>query len=122
MKNMSFTHLYGNLKNALSGLKETYQTQCSFRTEICLGFPLFLTALLMPINALDKVLLIFPIFFVWACELINTAVETTVDRISKDWNPLSKRAKDISSALVFIALIQAVFIWAFILWHIFANA
>lgn len=117
---MSFTHLYENLKYSLSGLKAAYQTQCSFRSEICIGIPLFLTALFMPISALEKILLIFPLFFVLACELINTAVETTIDRISKDWHPLSKQAKDISSSLVLIAIIQAIFIWIFVLWHIFA--
>ena len=120
MQKMSLKHLYGNLKNALSGFNAVYQTQCAFRTEICLCMPLLLIALFMPVSLTEKILLIYPVFFVWACELANTAIETTVDRISKEWHPLSKQAKDIGSALVLTALIQLILSWTFILWHIFA--
>lgn len=119
MQKMSLKRLYGNFKNALSGFNAVYQTQCAFRTEICFCVPLLLIALLMPVSLIEKVLLIYPVFFVWACELANTALETTVDRISKEWHPLSKRAKDIGSALVLTAFIQLILSWALILGHIF---
>ncbi|MDW2143936.1 MULTISPECIES: diacylglycerol kinase, partial [unclassified Vibrio] len=45
-------------------------------------------------------------------ELINSAVEAVVDRVSDDWHELSGRAKDIGSAAVFVALFLALFVWA----------
>ena len=48
-------------------------------------------------------------------ELLNSAIEAVVDRVSDDWNELSGRAKDIGSAAVFVALALALFVWASIL-------
>lgn len=48
-------------------------------------------------------------------ELANTAIETVVNRFSEDIHPLSKKAKDIGSAMVFFAIVMAIVVWGFIL-------
>ena len=55
------------------------------------------------------------VLLVLIVELINSAIEATVDRISLDHHPLAKRAKDIGSAAVMIALLNAVLVWALVL-------
>jgi diacylglycerol kinase (ATP) len=49
-------------------------------------------------------------------ELINTAIEATVDRIGAQWHELAKRAKDLGSAAVFLALLSCLCVWAGALW------
>ncbi len=60
-------------------------------------------------------MMIYTVFMALMAEIINTAIETVVDRISTDYNELSGRAKDIASALVFAAFFGAGLCWAVIL-------
>lgn len=71
-------------------------------------------ALLLPVSALEKVALIAVLVLVLIVELINSAIEAVVDRVSLDSNPLSKNAKDFGSAAVMLALLQAAATWAVI--------
>jgi diacylglycerol kinase (ATP) len=48
--------------------------------------------------------------------LLNSALETALNRISLDWHPLIKKAKDISSAAVMLAIVNAVIVWGIIIW------
>lgn len=72
-------------------------------------------ALLLPVGALGKALMIAGVLLVLIVELINSAIEATVDRISLDSHPLAKRAKDLGSAAVFMALVNAAVIWLLVL-------
>jgi diacylglycerol kinase (ATP) len=60
-------------------------------------------------------MMISSLLLVVIVELINSAIEAVVDRVSDDWHELSGRAKDIGSAAVFVALFLALFVWASIL-------
>ena len=64
---------------------------------------------------LERTLMISSLLLVVIVELLNSAVEAVVDRVSDDWHELSGRAKDIGSAAVFVALVLALFVWASIL-------
>lgn len=110
-----------NFNIAVSGFYQTYRTQCAFREETLLCLILLLIALWLPLSCTQKILLIFPLFFVLAAELTNTAIETAIDRISKEWHPLSKQAKDIGSAIVLLALTQLIVFWSLILYHAFLK-
>jgi diacylglycerol kinase (ATP) len=59
--------------------------------------------------------MIAAILLVLIVELINSAIEATVDRVSIEHHPLAKRAKDIGSAAVFVALLNVLFVWGFVL-------
>lgn len=63
----------------------------------------------------------YTVFMALVGEIINTAIETTVDRISKEYHPLSGRAKDIGSAIVFVSFFGAGLAWAIVLFGVLVN-
>jgi len=73
-------------------------------------------AFLLPVAAWERLLLIGVFVLVLVVELINSAIEAVVDRVSLERNPLSKNAKDFGSAAVLLMLLLAAATWAVILW------
>ena len=100
---------------SLDGLKAAYANEPAFRQEIMLGLPLIILAVFLPVTAISKALMIGSILLVMIVELINSSIEAIVDRISLERHELSKRAKDVGSAAVLIALINCLVVWIFIL-------
>lgn len=80
-----------------------------------------IAALLLPVSALEKLLLIAVFVMVLIVELINSAIEAVVDRVSLERNPLSKNAKDFGSAAVLLTLLLAATTWLVILWPLFRG-
>lgn len=78
-------------------------------------------ALMLPVSAVEKLLLIAVFVLVLIVELINSAIEAVVDRVSLERNPLSKNAKDFGSAAVFLTLFLAAVTWLVVLWSIAAR-
>ncbi|HOB45577.1 MAG TPA: diacylglycerol kinase, partial [Zoogloea sp.] len=72
-------------------------------------------ALWLPASGIGKALMIASVLLVIVVELINSAVEAAVDRVSLERHHLAKRAKDIGSAAVFVALVNVVVVWALVL-------
>lgn len=109
------------LKNAtgfsLQGLRGAWEGEAAFRFEAVLSVILIPTALLLNISHIERILLVASIVLVLVVELLNSAVEAVVDRVSKELHPLSGRAKDCGSAAVFVSLILMLFVWGVILWH-----
>ena len=83
----------------------------AFRQELMLLITLLPTALLLPVNTTDRVLLIGSLLIVLIVELLNSAIEAVVDRISLDEHALAKRAKDLGSAAVFLGITCVVLVW-----------
>ena len=108
------------IKNALrfplDGLRACYTGEEAFRQEVWLATFLIPLSILLPISALSTALLIASVLLVMIIEILNTAVETVVDRISKDYHLLSKKAKDMGSAAVFLSLVNLTIVWASVLW------
>ena len=98
-----------------AGLHAAYRHEDAFRQEVLLALALVPLAIWLGEGAVERVLLIGCVLLVLIVELINSAIEATVDRISLDRHPLAKRAKDIGSAAVMIALLNAVLVWALVL-------
>lgn len=73
---------------------------------------------MVPVGLTQRVLLVASVMLVLVAEMINSAIEATVDRISLDIHPLSKRAKDMGSAAVLLALGNAILTWIMILWFL----
>ncbi len=97
---------------SLDGLKAAFQHEDAFRQEAILAAVLIpLTFYLTPDN-LARALMVGSMLLVLVVELINSAIEATVDRISLKDHVLAKRAKDIGSASVFMALVNVVVMWA----------
>lgn len=101
---------------SIAGFRAVWKNEQAFRQEIILFTPATVIALCLPIVALEKVLLIGVMLLVLMVELINSAIEAIVDRVSLERHPLSKHAKDYGSAAVFLALIFAFITWLVIIW------
>ncbi|AEX23900.1 MULTISPECIES: diacylglycerol kinase [Vibrio] len=97
---------------SLQGLKAAWINEAAFRQELLLSVILSISAFFLPVTTLERVLMIGSLFLVLIVELINSAVEAVVDRVSDEWHVLSGRAKDIGSAAVFVALLLVLFVWA----------
>lgn len=96
---------------SLQGLKAAWINEAAFRQELLLSVTLSISAFFLPVTTLERVLMIGSLFLVLIVELINSAVEAVVDRVSDEWHVLSGRAKDIGSAAVFVALLLVLFVW-----------
>ena len=101
---------------SLKGLKAAFKSEAAIRQE-CFAIAVLLPiAILADVTLVEHLLLILTMFLVLIVELLNTAVETVVDRVSFDQHELSGKAKDIGSAAVFISILIALATWVSILW------
>lgn len=94
------------------GFKAAYKHEDAFRQETHLALVLIPLAVWLGNTGVERALMIGSVLFVLIVELLNSAVEAAVDRISLDRHHLIKRAKDMGSAAVLIALINVVVVWA----------
>jgi diacylglycerol kinase (ATP) len=104
--------------NSCSGLEDAWRHESAFRQEILLAIVFIPGAFFMPVTTVERALLIATVLLVIIVELLNTGVEVAIDRISFDHHSLSKRAKDIGSAAVFVALVLLGAVWTLILWPV----
>ena len=99
------------LRYSMDGLRAAYTGEDAFRQETLLAAVLIPLALWLPVSGLGKALMIASVLLVLAVELINSAIEAVVDRVSLDRHTLSKRAKDLGSAAVLLALVNVGAVW-----------
>lgn|SRR5512143_990435 len=100
---------------SLAGFRAAYKHEDAFRQEVLLAIILVPMALYVPVGYLGKALMIGSVLLVIIVELLNSAIEATVDRISLENHTLAKRAKDIGSAAVLVSLINVIAVWALVL-------
>jgi diacylglycerol kinase (ATP) len=98
-----------------SGLKEAFRNEDAFRQEVMLAAVLIPLTFLIEAEMFGRALMISCVLLLLIIELINSAIEATVDRISLDDHRLAKRAKDIGSAAVLIGLVNLAVVWALVL-------
>ncbi len=107
--------LLNALGYSLAGFRAAYKHEDAFRQEVLLAFVLIPLALWLNVSLLGKALMLGSVLLVIIVELLNSAVEATVDRISLDSHDLAKRAKDIGSSAVLVSLINVIVIWVLVL-------
>lgn len=100
---------------SIAGLKAAYALEDAFRQETWLAIALIPLACALPVPGIGRALMIGSVLLVLIVELLNSAVEAAIDRIGLENHPLSKRAKDIGSAAVLIALLNVLVMWISIL-------
>ena len=100
---------------SMAGLKAAYQNEDAFRQEVLLAIILLPLAFFLEHEAIGPALMVGSVLLVMVVELLNSAVEATVDRISLENHLLAKRAKDIGSAAVFISLVNLALVWGLVL-------
>ena len=101
---------------SLSGLRSAWRHEDAFRQEVLLAALLVPLAMFIGPTGTGKALMVFSVLLVMVVELLNSAIEATVDRISLANHRLAKRAKDIGSAAVMISLLNMGVIWLLVLW------
>lgn len=99
-----------------AGLKTAWRGEHAFRQELCVVVIGSVVALLLPVPPLHRLLLIGVLVLVLIVELINSAIEAVVDRVSLQRHPLSKNAKDLGSAAVLLGVLLALATWAVVIW------
>jgi len=100
---------------SLAGFKAAWKHEDAFRQEALLAAVLIPLAFILDVAAIGRALMIASVFLVLIVELVNSAIEATVDRISLENHQLAKRAKDIGSAAVLIALVNVLVVWGVVL-------
>ncbi|MGZ3159993.1 MAG: diacylglycerol kinase [Burkholderiaceae bacterium] len=111
--------IHSALFYSVAGLISAWRIEHAFRQELVLIAVATIVALCLPISALEKLMLIGVLVLVLIVELINSAIEAIVDRVSLERHPLSKNAKDFGSAAVFLTLALAVATWIVIVLPLF---
>lgn len=107
--------VWNALHYSLAGLRAAYTCEDAFRQEVLFALVLIPLSFLMPVTWTGRALMIASVILVLIVELINSAIEAAVDRVSLDRHHLSKRAKDIGSAAVLLALINVAAVWGCVL-------
>jgi diacylglycerol kinase (ATP) len=100
--------------HASEGLKAA-SAHPAFRIELIAMMVMLPLALVFGQSGLERAVLVGSLFLVLIVELLNTGIEAAIDRISTDWNPISKFAKDVGSAAVLLSLVNAAVMWLLIL-------
>lgn len=100
---------------SIEGLKAAYQHEASFRLEVALLVVLLPAALWLGDNGIERAILIASLLIVLIVELLNSAIEAIVDRVGTERHELAKRAKDIGSAAVFVAIVNVIVVWGLVL-------
>ena len=117
LKPTGFTRLFRAMGASWKGFEGAFREEAAFRQELALAVLVIPLGLWLGRNGVERVLLIAPMFIVLMVELLNSAIEATVDRIGLERHKLSGLAKDIGSAAVFTSLTLLAVVWVLILWR-----
>jgi diacylglycerol kinase (ATP) len=114
-KRRDFRNFFQSVGFAVEGFWAALRHEPSFREDLL--FVAFLTplAIILPVNAVSTAVMILSLFLIVIMELVNSAIEWTIDDISLAKRPFAKRAKDMGSAAVFLAYLSCLAVWAIIL-------
>jgi diacylglycerol kinase (ATP) len=107
--------IWNALFYALDGFAAAFKYEDSFRLEVLLALILIPLAFSMHISPIGKALMIASVLLVLIIELLNSAIEAIIDRISLENHVLAKRAKDFGSAAVMLSVINVVVVWVLVL-------
>ena len=109
-----FKRIFSAVFYSIDGFRAAWKHEHAFRQELMIAVPGIVIALFLPVTALERLALIAVLLLVLIIELINSAIEAVVDRVSLDRNPLSKNAKDLGSAAVMLSFFLALATWGII--------
>ena len=112
---IGFARVVNAWRYSMDGLAGAWRTEGAFRQEVICAAILIPIACIVPVSILERALLIASVLMVIVVELLNTAMETAIDRISLDRHSLSKKAKDTGSAAVLVAIVIAMLVWGAVL-------
>lgn len=103
-------------KNSLRGMRDACRYEAAFRQELVLTAVLLLLSFWLAQSLVEWLLLVMPLFLLLIVELLNSAIENTVDRIGDEHHILSGRAKDMASSAIMLCLVLIAVVWLAIAW------
>jgi diacylglycerol kinase (ATP) len=124
LKRRSFRNFFSSLRFSVEGFFAALKLEPSFREDLIFAIILVPFAIILPVNAVSTAIMIAALFLIIIVELLNSAIEWTIDYISTEKHPLAKRAKDMASAAVFLSYLNYVVVWLIIIfanWHRIAK-
>ena len=117
LKPTGFTRMIRAFGASMKGLAGAFREEAAFRQELALAVLVIPRGRWLGRTGRERVLLIAPMFVVLVVELLNSAIEATVDRIGLERHTLSGLAKDIGSAAVLLSLVLLAVVWLLVLWR-----
>jgi len=121
-QNTGLKRIYHAFFYSMAGLRSAWKNEAAFRQESVIAILLIPISFWLGKNSTQVALLILSIFIVLIVELLNSAIEATIDRISDEHHVLSKQAKDIASAAVLLSLFIFAVIWGLIIFeHLYSS-
>lgn len=117
--NRGVTRAWHAFKNSIAGFRVAIREESAFRQELTLAAILVPIGIFVPVEPVARALLLGTVMLVLIVELINSSIENAIDRIGLERNELSRRAKDLGSAAVTVALAVCVMTWGLILVPLF---
>ena len=115
LKHKGLVRILSAFCNSWKGFRGAFREEAAFRQELALAAVLAPLGLYLGHNGIERALLVGPIFIFLIVELLNSAIEATVDRIGLERHALSGLAKDIGSAAVFLSFLFLAVVWALVL-------
>lgn len=103
--------IFRAFQHSIDGIIATFKSESAFRQDIALCVLAIILSCFLDVSTLSRIIMLFSLAFIIIAELVNTAIETIIDRISPIKHPLSKKAKDIGSAIVMITIICVCALW-----------
>lgn len=102
---------------SFEGIGASFKHEAAFRQEAILMAILAPIAIALPVGMLGKAIMLACLFLVLIVELLNSALEWTIDYISTETHPYAKRVKDMGSAAVFFSLVNVPVVWGFVIYE-----
>jgi diacylglycerol kinase (ATP) len=124
LKRRSFRNFFSSLRFSVEGFMAALRFEPSFREDLIFAIILVPFAIILPVNAVSTAVMIAALFLIIIVELLNSAIEWTIDYISTEKHPLAKRTKDMASAAVFLSYLNCMVVWLLIIfanWHRIAQ-
>jgi diacylglycerol kinase (ATP) len=106
-----FARIRNATRYSLAGLRHAFTHEAAFRQELVLVLPSLILCWFLPVSIAEKLLLCGAAIAVLVVEILNSAIEAAIDRVSTERHPLAGRAKDLGSAAVMLTLSFAGIAW-----------
>jgi diacylglycerol kinase (ATP) len=116
VKRRNLRNFVASVRYAIEGFTAALKHEPSFREDLLFAVLLVPFAVILPVNAVSTAILIASLFLIIIVELLNSAIEWTIDYLRPEMHPLAKRVKDMASAAVFLSYLSCITVWVIILW------
>lgn len=110
------TRIFAATKNSFNGIRDAWKHESAFRQDVVLSLLLLILSFGLAQTVIEWLILIMPLFLLIIVEMLNSAIENTVDRFGAERHILSGRAKDMGSSAVMFCLILIAVVWLSMTW------